>query len=76
MAKDEDDQDTNIQSSFHIKLGSKQPQMSLGAIEERYIDNPSFRRFRTKLNVFLNTLPAITQLVNMLPLDKNFDSSR
>ncbi|KAG1879905.1 hypothetical protein F4604DRAFT_1880040 [Suillus subluteus] len=50
MAVDEDDQDTNIPSSFHIKLGSKQPQMSLEAIKEQYIDNPSFRCRRSHVN--------------------------
>ncbi|KAG2351192.1 hypothetical protein BDR07DRAFT_1502290 [Suillus spraguei] len=75
MAEDEDsenDQDTHIPSSFHIRFGSQQPQMSLEAIEEQHINNPSFRQFHTKLNAFLNTLPAITQLVNMLPLDKSY----
>ncbi|KAG1726420.1 uncharacterized protein EDB91DRAFT_1239645 [Suillus paluster] len=64
MAKDEDnenDPDTNVPSNFHIRFGSKQPKKSLEAIETQYIDNPSFRRFRTKLNAFLNSLPTITQ---------------
>ncbi|KAG1735740.1 uncharacterized protein EDB91DRAFT_1083640 [Suillus paluster] len=75
MAKDEDnenDPDTNVPSNFHIRFRSKQPKKSLEAIETQYINNPSFRRFCTKLNAFLNSLPAITQQarVNMLPLDE------
>ncbi|KAG1801818.1 hypothetical protein EV424DRAFT_1474720 [Suillus variegatus] len=73
MAEDETDKtgpDTNITSDFHIRFGSRQPKQSLEAIEERHIDNPSFRRFRTKLNAFLNALPAVLQQVNMLPSDE------
>ncbi|KAG0705638.1 hypothetical protein DFH29DRAFT_980865 [Suillus ampliporus] len=70
---DEDDENvpgTNVPSNFHIRFGSRQPKKSLEAIEKEYVDNPSFRQFHTKLNVFLNALPTITWQVNMLPLDK------
>lgn len=73
MAEDEVDKtgpDTNITSNFHIRFGSRQPKTSLEAIEAQHIDNPSFRRFRTKLNAFLNALPTVLQQVNMLPSDE------
>ncbi|KAG2033410.1 hypothetical protein BDR03DRAFT_872154, partial [Suillus americanus] len=70
MAEDETDPDNNVPSNFHVRFGSKQPKKSLGIIKEQHVDNPSFRHFRTKLNTFLNTLPAVTQHVNMLPFDK------
>ncbi|KAG1856136.1 hypothetical protein F4604DRAFT_1883164 [Suillus subluteus] len=73
MDEDEVDKtgpDTNIASNFHIRFGSRQPKKSLEAIEEQHIDNPSFRRFRTKLNAFLNALPTVLQQVNMLPSDE------
>ncbi|KAG2120420.1 uncharacterized protein F5147DRAFT_785151 [Suillus discolor] len=73
MDEDEVDKtgpDTNITSNFHIRFGSRQPKKSLEAIDKRHIDNPSFRRFRTKLNAFLNALPTVLQQVNMLPSDE------
>ncbi|KAG2050455.1 hypothetical protein BDR06DRAFT_983998 [Suillus hirtellus] len=62
--------DTNITSNFHIRFGSRQLKKSLEEIDERHIDNPSFRWFHTKLNAFLNTLPTVLQQVNMLPSDE------
>ncbi|KAG2103089.1 uncharacterized protein F5147DRAFT_580627 [Suillus discolor] len=73
MDEDEVDKtgpDTNIASNFHIRFGSRQPKKSLEAIDERHIDNPSFRQFCTKLNAFLNALPTVLQQVNMLPSDE------
>jgi hypothetical protein len=73
MDEDEVDKtgpDTNIASNFHIRFGSRQPKKSLEAINEQYIDNPSFRQFCTKLNAFLNALPTVLQQVNILPSDE------
>ncbi|KAG1761220.1 hypothetical protein EV702DRAFT_1053130 [Suillus placidus] len=63
MAEHETDPDNNI----WIEATEK----SLEIIEEQHDNNPSFRHFRTKLNRFLNALPAVTQHMNMLPFDKH-----
>ncbi|KAG1849092.1 hypothetical protein C8R48DRAFT_677145 [Suillus tomentosus] len=71
MAKDKTDPDTNVPSNFHVRFRSKQPKKSLETIEEQHVDNPFFRHFCRKLNTFLNTLPAVTQHVNMLLFDNH-----
>ncbi|KAG2036604.1 hypothetical protein BDR03DRAFT_934392 [Suillus americanus] len=43
-------------SSFHVKLESKQPLETFDAIEKAHRDNQVFGNFRVKLNNFLNVL--------------------
>ncbi|KAG1738384.1 uncharacterized protein EDB91DRAFT_1237752 [Suillus paluster] len=43
-------------SSFHVKLGSKQPSETFDAIEKAHQDDQAFGNFRIKLNDFLNVL--------------------
>ncbi|KAG2034409.1 hypothetical protein BDR03DRAFT_1067511, partial [Suillus americanus] len=43
-------------SSFHVKLGSKQPSETFDAIEKAHWDDQAFGNFWVKLNDFLNVL--------------------
>ncbi|KAG2112434.1 hypothetical protein DEU56DRAFT_874374 [Suillus clintonianus] len=49
------------ESSFHIKLGSRQCISSINAIQQAHLEDPAFHQFHTKLNRFLNTIPIITR---------------
>jgi hypothetical protein len=50
-----------LESSFHIKLGSRQRISSINAIQQAHIEDLAFHQFHTKLNCFLNTIPIITR---------------